>query len=427
MMSKLHWILKQFFEKLWVIALTYAILGIATAFLAKAIGPLLPDGIGERLGSDAVETVLTILATSMLSVVTFSLGIMVSAFAGAAAAVTPRATALLKTDPTTQRVLSTFLGSFLFSLIGIIALKAGVFTQNDRLVLFAATILVVLIVVIAILRWIAHLMVFGLMSDSIRKVERAAQIALDLRRKDPFLGGHRQNGPPPGNARPVMQEKVGYICHIDMKQLQAVADAAKVKIFIAAMPGAFVHPAAPIVWIQGPEAELTGEVRGAFEIDDIRTFDQDPRFGLSVLTEIAERALSPSVNDPGTAIDVLSRAVRLLSSWADSSSAELAFPLIWVPPLEVSEMMEDIFPAIARDGAAVFSVQIRLQKSLLALAQISPDLFGKAAAEQSQRALDTCLQKLSAVEMLRLKEVAQEIAVISGNADPVLTAGAPAV
>ena len=34
-----------------------------------------------------------------------------------------------------------------------------------------------------------------------------------------------------------------------------------------------------------------------------------------VLAEIASRALSPAVNDPGTAIDVLGRLVRVLSRW----------------------------------------------------------------------------------------------------------------
>lgn len=141
------------------------------------IGPFLPDRLGERLGSGALESVLTVLATSMLSVVTFSLGIMVSAFTAAADAVTPRITALLTADKTTQRVLSTFLGSFLFSLIGIIALKAGVYSDNNRLGLFAVTILIVAVIVIAILRWIAHLTVFGLMGDSISKVETAAREA----------------------------------------------------------------------------------------------------------------------------------------------------------------------------------------------------------------------------------------------------------
>ncbi|MFM0339824.1 DUF2254 family protein [Paraburkholderia fungorum] len=57
------------------------------------------------------------------------------------------------------------------------------------------------------------------------------------------------------------------------------------------------------------------DVRSAFSVDVRRSFEQDPRFGISVLTEIASRALSPAVNDPGTAIDVIGRGIRILSLW----------------------------------------------------------------------------------------------------------------
>ena len=38
-----------------------------------------------------------------------------------------------------------------------------------------------------------------------------------------------------------------------------------------------------------------------------------------VLSEIATRALSAAVNDPGTAIGVIGRLTRLLNTWAQAS------------------------------------------------------------------------------------------------------------
>jgi uncharacterized membrane protein len=49
----------------------------------------------------------------------------------------------------------------------------------------------------------------------------------------------------------------------------------------------------------------------------MRYFHEDPRFGLITLSEIASRALSPAVNDPGTAIQIISSHVRLFSLWAE--------------------------------------------------------------------------------------------------------------
>lgn len=413
MESRWRWLLQQIFQKLWVIAGLYAALGIMTPFLAGLIGPLLPAGLGQRLGSGAVESVLTILASSMLSVVTFSLGIMVSAFGTAAGSVTPRATALLKSDRTTQRVLSTFLGAFLFSLIGIIALKAGTYSENDRLVLFAVTALVVAVIVITILRWIAHLTVFGQMEDSISKVEVATREALEQRMEAPFLGGHAFAGDPPQGARAVHHPDIGYVCHIDMTGLQETAEAFHMRLYLAALPGTFLHPAEPAIWYFSDEAlsEKFDErmLCSAFTLGMTRNFDQDPRFGLSVLAEIAERALSPAVNDPGTAIDILGRAVRLLTPWAEKRDPRLEFPRIHVPPLRLSDAFEDVFSPIARDGAGVFAVQIRLQKALLSLIRHAPGTFGRAVGLMSQEAMQRCRDRMLPTELERLEAVAAEI------------------
>lgn len=418
MLPKWRLFLKDTLEKLWVVAVLYAALAFLTNLAAIFIGPLLPEGLGEKLGAGAVETVLTILASSMLSVVTFSLGIMVSAFVGAAGNVTPRATALLKTDRTTQRVLATFLGSFVYSLIGIIALKAGVLTENDRLVYFIVTILVVGIVVIAILRWIAHLTVFGLMSDSIEKVESAAAQALSDRIKSPYLGGHALPGKAPAEAHAITQSKIGYVRHIDMDWLQEHAKETGCHVYVAALPGAFVYPGATIAHILGPRPDKGDKITSAFTIGSNRSFDQDPRFGLAVLTEIAERALSPAVNDPGTAIDILGRAVRLLAKLGEDHEPELKYPNVWVPAITVADMLEDVFPAIARDGAAVFSVQIRLQKALLAVTQIAPHQFGSAARLQSERALTRCAAQLLPHEQAALEAIAADIAAAAASPRP---------
>lgn len=409
MISKWRLFLKELFEQLWFVAVLYAALALLTNAAAVVIGPLLPPGLGASLGAGSVSAVLTILASSMLSVATFSLGIMVSAFSGAAAAVTPRATALLKTDRTTQRVLAIFLGSFLFSLIGIISLNTGLLTENDRFVLFVVTIAVVAIVVIAILRWIAHLTVFGLMTNSIEKVEAATKRAISNRIDAPYLGGHGHIGPPPPNAHPITQTEIGYVRYVHMDWLQDVASELGCQIYLAALPGAFVYPGTPIAYLLGDQPKDTAEIARAFTIKSTRSFEQDPRFGLAVLSEIAERALSPAVNDPGTAIDILTRAVRLLALLAEPREVALDYPNVWVPALTTADMMDDIFPPIARDGAAIFAVQIRLQKSLLALAKIAPPLFGKLARTHSTLAMERCMPKLLPHEITALRAVAAQI------------------
>ncbi|HEU0163576.1 MAG TPA: DUF2254 family protein, partial [Thermomicrobiales bacterium] len=47
-------------------------------------------------------------------------------------------------------------------------------------------------------------------------------------------------------------------------------------------------------------------------IGDERTFSQDPKYVLRILSDIGVRALSPGINDPTTATDVLNVVERLL-------------------------------------------------------------------------------------------------------------------
>lgn len=416
--TRIQFILIQLSRKLWVRAAAYAVLGAAIVPLARLIGPFIPADLVGLTGAGSVGSILNILASSMLAVTTFSLSIMVSAYGSAAQAVTPRAVTLLLQDKTSQTVLSTFIGAFLFGLVGIIAIEAQAIGEGGLLVLFLTTIVVICLVVVALIRWISHLTTFGRLSDASARVEEATAQALRMRARQPSLGGlpAPRADPPPG-FRPVFAARTGYLLHIDMPMLSACAakgnalgDDAVVQV--ASLPGAFVHPSKPLMWIApslGKEVET--DLCDAFSIGDDRSFDQDPRFGLCVLTEIAERALSPAVNDPGTAIDILGRAVRILTLWLERDPVAVEFPAVSVPPLLVSDLFEDVFPAIARDGAGVYSVQMRLQKALLALAEISPSDFGAQAVAQSARALAEARAKIAHQEdIARLEAVADQVA-----------------
>src|SRR5690606_17518614 len=128
----------------------------------------------------------------------------------------------------------------------------------------------------------------------------------------------------------------------------------------------------------GQQAELDHKrVFGAFTVEDMRSFDQDPRFGLCVLAEIGQRALSPALNDPGTAIDVIGRAVRVMSQLAEprEEKFEPRFERLLVAPIEPSDLLDDILTPIGRDGAANVEVQIRLQKAYAALARAGDGRF----------------------------------------------------
>jgi uncharacterized membrane protein len=390
MFGKSLWLLRQTVRRLWVRVVGFAILALVTALAAQVLSPVVPQGWGANLGADAVDQILGILASSMLAVTTFSLSIAVSAFTAAANTATPRATELLQQDPTTQNVLATFLGAFLFSLVAIIGLKAGYYNEAGRLILFLATGGVVVLVVAALLRWITHLTSFGRMGDTLDRVEAASSSALLARMKSPYLGGAPLLGVVPEAARPIPSASVGYVQYIDVAALSDCAEDLGARLWVVVLPGSFVHPAVPILKIEGaePDEEQTELLRDAFTIGRDRDFDQDPRFGLVVMAEIGSRALSPAVNDAGTAIATIGRLVRVLSEWGEPIQPDVEYPEVFVPPLLALDMIEDAFLPIARDGAAVLEVQLRLHKGLAALAAMAPAVFGEAAVAMSTSAVE---------------------------------------
>lgn len=391
MLSKWQWTLRQFTRKLWVRASLFAVLAVISALAATVIGPFIPYELSASIGADAVDDILKILASSMLAVTTFSLSVMVSHYGSVTSNVTPRATRLLLQDTTAQNALGTFIGTFLFSLVGIIALSTGAYGERGRVILFAVTIVVVLLIVLTMLRWIDHLSSLGRIEEPTDLVENATRSALKARGKSPTLGA-RPLGDVPPDAVPIFADRVGYVQHLDLADMSETAERHAIDIYVNAPPGRFIHPKFPLAWVDGTTDEIVGPaITKSFSINNLRTYDSDPRFGLAVLAEIASRALSPGVNDPGTAIDIIGRAVRVLAEWHACSEAaedgEKLYSRIWLARLETDDLFEDMFTPIARDGAGFVEVQIRLQKAFGALAEIGGPAFAASARRQSEMAL----------------------------------------
>jgi uncharacterized membrane protein len=393
MFDRQFWLLRRALRQIWVRVTGYALLAVSAVAGAAWLGPLLPDTVLVRTGAAAVGDVLDVLASSMLAVTTFSLSVAVSAFAAAAGNATPRATALLQQDHTTQNVLATFLGAFLFSLLGLIALSAEAFDPRGRVVLFLVTLLVTGLVVIALIRWIDHLMSFGRMANTLDRVEAAAAAALADWRADPLLGG-RPGAVGGQRGTAIAAPRTGYVQHVDIRALDRCARGAGAEVHLWVRPGAFVARGTTLMQVGGaaPDADMRAALTAAVTLDRTRNFDGDPRFGLIVLAEIASRALSPAVNDPGTAIDVIGRVVRLLTTPPPEDTHVRApaphCPRVRVPPIDPGEMLTDALRPIARDGAALIEVQVRLTKALQALASAEPARLGDAAAALARDAVD---------------------------------------
>ncbi|WP_343344544.1 DUF2254 domain-containing protein [Sphingomicrobium sp. XHP0239] len=404
-MPQWRWFIAQLGKRIWFRAALIGALSVVLALMAPFIAPLLPYEFG-KIGSSAVDNILTVLASSMLAVTTFSLTAMVTAFSGASQSGTPRATELLVEDAAAQNALSTFLGAFLFSIVGIIALKTGFYGVQGRAVLLIGTIGVIIWIVVVLLHWIGQLTHFGRMADTIERVERKARKALGRYAGPLDIEGKSRRHPPDQAMMSIFPDRTGYVAHVDRSKLSEVAVDCCLDVHLVAPAGTFVDRTRALAWIAEEPADkeecekIADKLRRRFTIADERDFDQDPRFGVVVLGEIASRALSPAVNDPGTAIAVLSAGMRVFDTFIDAldeeeNGTERGLDKLVEPGLSLEEMVRDLIVPIARDGAALVEVHLRVQEILGAVhrrLEGRTDAFrtiAREAFDRSMKALDS--------------------------------------
>jgi uncharacterized membrane protein len=368
----------------------FSVGGVVAALVSAVLAPMVPADLGASIGADAVDQILSVLATSMLPVATFSLSTIVQAYGGATNTVTPRAVTLLMRDTRAQTAVASFIGAFVYSVVGLIALKTHFYGSQGRVILFGLTLLVLVSVVVTLVRWIDTLSHLGRVGETIDAIEAAAADAVRRRAEAPYLGGLPWQPAPPGAVR-IAAAATGYVQHVDAARLDALAEAQGLTLHLAALPGAFVHPGRLLVAVDGAVDEALRErILAAFVVGDRRSFDDDPRFGIIVLAEVAQRALSPAVNDPGTAVDVIGTLVRVLGLWeARRAAAPEAgiYPHLRVPGLRTNDLLADAFDPIARYGASDVTIGLRLQKALAALADLGSPAVRAAARVQADLAL----------------------------------------
>jgi uncharacterized membrane protein len=70
-------------------------------------------------------------------------------------------------------------------------------------------------------------------------------------------------------------------------------------------PGDFVPAGGTLIEVHAAGPADGRELAGMVALGDERTIDQDPAFALRIIVDIAIRALSPAVNDPTTAVQMI--------------------------------------------------------------------------------------------------------------------------
>lgn len=409
-MPRWRYLLRRLSRELWFRAAAYSVLGLVGALVAAGLARFVPQGLAVSFGGDATDKILTVIASSMLAVTTFSLSTLVTAYTSISSSATPRAAKLLVSEHNGQDVLSTFVGAFLYSLVGLVALQTGYYGPQGRFILFLITVGVLAVVVVALIRWIHALSRLGQVDSAIGRVEAATREALDGERERACA----DEAPPlPEGHLSLTATEVGYVQNVDLGALRGLCHAHGLRAWVRAVPGRFVHVGATLIDVApGPaDKEVADAMRATVLVGPARSVEEDPRFGVTVLAEIAMRALSPGVNDPGTAVEVVATGVRLLSEWSrvrDAAHRDAAQDAVYLPPTTAAELLDDLVRPIATYGAADLNVGLALQQGLRALAESGSPALAEAARHHAVSAASRSERSLAdAADVQRLREASR--------------------
>jgi uncharacterized membrane protein len=344
-----------------------------------------PNITGFVFGGHAsgAQEVLSTIASSMITVAGVVFSITIVALSLASQQFGPRLLRNFMRDRGNQLVLGTFISTYVFCLLVLRTVRSGddaQFIPNIGVTTALGLAIVSLAVLIYYIHHIAESINASHLIGSVHD-----ELVLTLHELYPR---HLGDAAPVEEARaelpenfdaeavPIVARESGYVAGLDADRLLQAACEADLIIRLAEKPGRYVQRNAPIAFIW-PEVNLTqrsrNDILASIEIGRARTPTQDPEFLVDQLVEVALRALSPSLNDPFTAVtcidhlgDALARLAgrAMPSPYRNDSQGNLR---VVTDPLLFGQMMDGAFSQIRQSGGEHPAVVIRLLEVLMRL------------------------------------------------------------
>ena len=389
-------------EQFWIIPSVMLLGGIVLAWLTAFAGELgVPHRWSRGLPVDqaGASAILGVLATSMLTFVGVVFTMTLVALQLASAQLSPRVVRTFTRSTLTKVAFGTFLATFSFSVV-VLVIEEGTADADARSrAVTAAFVLVMASVVVFIayatqtvrllqVSWVITAVAEetrGTLADSFPDhasyVEAQAPRLVD----DPA----RVHLPLPAPASPG-GGRFGVVLGVDRHRLVALAQRHRTVVEVLVRHGQYVPSGGALAAVHGGSVPPADEVVRCFHLGRGRTMYQDPAFGIRQLVDVAIQALSPALNQAGTATQVIDRLVDILLRLARQPWPTGHFVddddvvrLIEQRP-GWAEMLALAFTEIELDGAGSPQVTRRLAAAYDRLEhEVAPDL---AAALAPRRA-----------------------------------------
>ncbi|EPL63469.1 DUF2254 domain-containing protein [Stutzerimonas stutzeri] len=352
-----------------------------TTDLAHAWRNMLPPGLAE---ADNAREILGTLITSIISLTVFSFSMVMVVLNGAASRLSPRVLPGLISDRRNQLILGNYLGCILFFLLMIAFINKN---EPDSLPAFG--------VLLAVLMGLGCMALFVVFIRSISQSIQVDWIVGQLYRSACHNLAQRCERLGSITAAPddrdwycIEAVTPGYLREVNEQRLRELLGPDDLQAVLQVEPGFFLVEGHPLLKVSAElDARRTRQVLDCFDFHDEEFAGANVFYAMRQMTEIAVKAISPSINDPGTAIRVLNLHGVLLGRLGgvpplDVGCIDNGKPRLFYPQLSPQRRLTLILDPIRTYGSNDPAIVMALMQCL------KTALHGQASSDQLEAYVD---------------------------------------
>ncbi len=293
--------------------LLYALIAIAAGLTFPRIEVRVWPELATAVSVSTATAIYSAIASGMIALtsIVFSLAFVMIQFG--ASAYSPRLVLWIARDPVLSHALGIFTATFLYAIAALAGLDRGGLGRAPFIsawivvaMLFASVVMFVSLIQRVGVLQINRVLIFtgDLGREVIRTMYGSGDSAgmygsNEFRRTFPLYTLVHRGGPQAIQA-------------VDTTALVNLAKAFDGVIEVSVAVGDIVGEETPLLRVFGACPIDEKKLRRGIEVGAERTFQQDPKYAIRLLVDIAIRALSPAVNDPTTAVQALDQIEDLL-------------------------------------------------------------------------------------------------------------------
>lgn len=310
-------------RRVWFIPLMWVLVALILGYFIPRTDIQLHIGV-EAISPSSATAILSSIAsgTMSLTAIVFSITFLFVQFGSSA--YSPRIVTMLTTDTVLLHAFGIFSGTFLFALIALISVDRY---QTGYVPLFTtfiamAWLLGSIIMFLALMQRITNLQitrVLQFIGDRARLVIQELYPPLDTTRAGAAQGIAERVRKNTLQERPAPSQVLTYtggprvLVELNPNALAQLARRYNALLVLEYAVGDYVADNSHVLCVYGASQEIPpAKLRAHIALGPERTIEQDPKYALRLLVDIAIKALSPAINDPTTAVQSLDQIDDLL-------------------------------------------------------------------------------------------------------------------